>query len=199
MLDVDPSARRSEDFYPTPSFMTRALRRRVQLTWAGARLVEPCCGDGAIVRELPAGLDVLTNDIVIRPPAIPEFTLDARQGTTWDAFRLTGRLSVCVTNPPFDQAFDIAAQALEAVDVGLILLLRLSWLEPTEERGPWLQLHPPTRLIVMPRHDFRGNGKTDSVSAAWLIWDKCGGGLCRPGVEVVTKRERDELARESAA
>jgi hypothetical protein len=48
----------------------------------------------------------------------------------------------------------------------------------------------------MPRHDFRGNGKTDSVSAAWFIWDKSrGGGLCRPGIEVVTKGERDRLMR----
>lgn len=196
MLDVNPSARRDDDFYPTPEWMTRALLRRIPLSnwnWSGDRVIEPCCGDGAILREL-RGVDVCTNDIVARDPVVPEFLLDARALESWRAFTAGQRLSICVTNPPFEYAFDIAEHAHDHVQIGLILLLRLSWLEPTIERGPWLKAHPPTKLIVMPRHDFRGNGSTDSVTSAWVIWDKAGA-LGRGGIDFVTRRERDELMR----
>jgi hypothetical protein len=52
------------------------------------------------------------------------------------------------------------------------MLLRLSYLEPTEDRGAWLNSHPPTDLIVLPRISFTGNGKTDSVTCAWIVWRK---------------------------
>ena len=200
LLDVDVTARHDEDFYRTPIWQTRVLFDRVNRHWGGF-VVEPCVGDGAIVAQIPDGLDVLTNDLVVREPMVPEYRLDARLPETWRRFAAVGRLDVVVTNPPFDVAFDIAQHALEACHVGLALLLRLSWLEPTEDprdlskaRGPWLAAHPPTRLIVMPRYDYRGNGKTDSVTSAWMVWAKRPD-FCQPGVEVVTKAERDALER----
>lgn len=196
LLDVDPSARRDEDFYATPAFQTRALLARCPLGglsgWGG-RIVEPCCGDGAIVRELSGDFDLLTNDVVAREPFVPDFLLDATQAKTWDAFRRVDKLDAVITNPPFDQAFDIVRHALDAVEIGLAILLRLSWLEPTDERGEWLSEHPPTRQIVLPRHDYRGNGKTDSVTSAWLLWAKRDW-FCDPGIEIVTKAECDALA-----
>jgi hypothetical protein len=194
-LEQDPHIRRDEDFYATARWMTQALLRRCPLTnlslWNG-RLVEPCCGDGAIVLALPSDLDVLTNDVVARGGMLPEFLLDATLPETWAAFARTGKLDAAVTNPPFNEALAIVQQAYSAVEIGVVMLLRLSWLEPTEDRGPWLQTHPPTRVIVMPRYDFRGDGKTDSVCAAWMLWAKRPY-FCDPGIEVVTKGERDEL------
>ena len=67
-------------------------------------------------------------------------------------------------------------------------------MEPTDERGPWLKAHPPTRVIVMPRPDYRGTGKSDSVTSAWFIWAK-DREFCEPGFDFVTKAERDELMR----
>lgn len=192
LLDVDPTARRDDDFYATPAWMTRALLRRRAIQDWGGRHVEPCVGDGAILGQLGNRLDVLTNDIVPRGDVVPEFLLDARRPDTWAMFARTGRLDVVVTNPPFDVAFDIVQHALTFAGIGVALLLRLSWLEPTGDRGPWLAEHPPTRLIVMPRHDFRGNGKTDSVTSAWMLW-AVKPWFCDPGIEVVTKDERDEL------
>ena len=40
------------------------------------------------------------------------------------------------------------------------------------DRGAWLNEHPPTTLIVLPRISFTGNGKTDSVTCAWMVWEK---------------------------
>lgn len=191
LLEVDPHVRRSEDFYATPAYQTRALLRRIRLD--GCALVEPCVGDGAIVRELPEMvLPVTTNDIVQRGDFAPDFLQDARKPSSWDLFEAAVPIGVVLTNPPFEPAFEIVQLAYERAAVAVIMLLRLSWLEPTEERGPWLAKHPPTRLIVLPRHDYRGNGKTDSVTSAWMVWSKWER-FCAPGVDVVTKDERDEL------
>jgi hypothetical protein len=190
----DPTARRDDDFYATPPWMTRVLLRRRPLEAGVGRVFEPCVGDGAILRELPAAADTLTNDLVARAPVVPEFLLDARRPECWEAFRKTGPIGVVITNPPFNSAFDILRAAWPYAEHGVALLLRLSWLEPTEDRGPWLEAHPPTRLIVMPRWDFRGNGETDSVTTAWLLWARSPG-FCAPGIEIVGRAERDVLMR----
>jgi hypothetical protein len=48
----------------------------------------------------------------------------------------------------------------------------MSYLEPVENRGVWLNEHPPTTLIVLPRISFTGDGKTDNVTCAWMVWRK---------------------------
>jgi hypothetical protein len=193
----DPAGRRDEDFYATPAWQTRALLRRQPVATFG-RIVEPCVGDGAILRELGGG-DVLTNDLVARDPILPEFLLDARQPSTWDAFACTGRIDTVITNVPFKDAFEIAQVAWERAAFGLILLLRLSWLEPVDDppRGAWLAAYPPTRCIVMPRWSYRNNGETDSVTSAWFLWAKVPG-FFMPGFDFVTTVERDQLIAEIA-
>lgn len=199
-LEQDPAARRQDDFYATPAWQTRALLARLRPFSSLERVIEPAAGDGAIVRELTAqSVTVVTNDIVVREPMLPDFLLDARQRATWSAFAQAGRIDYVLTNLPFDVSFEIAQHAYEYANLAVILLLRLSWLEPTEDRGPWLCGHPPTSVIVMPRHDYRGNGATDSVTSAWMVWEKQAsrrhdnGPLCRPGLDVVTREERDRL------
>lgn len=191
---IDPTARHDEDFYATPAWQTQALLRRIAQRDSsyGLRLFEPCVGDGAIVRELPLPWWVVTNDVVVREPFLPDFLLDARRPESWDAFARLGPFDVVATNLPFDVAFDIAPHAYAHAEGLLALLLRLSWMEPTEDRGPWLRDHPPTSAIVLPRTDYRGNGKTDSVTSAWFLWDR-GLGLQLPPFDFVTKDERDEL------
>jgi hypothetical protein len=58
----------------------------------------------------------------------------------------------------------------------MAMLLRLSYLEPCENRASWLVEHPPAKLIVFnPRPRFRADtGGTDSVTSAWFIWHRFG-------------------------
>ena len=56
--------------------------------------------------------------------------------------------------------------------VGVAFLLRLSFVEPTNERGDWLEKNPPTGRITLPRYSFTGDGRSDSVTAEWMIWHK---------------------------
>jgi hypothetical protein len=99
-----------------------------------------------------------------------------------------------VSNPPFNLAEAIVPLALEHARIGVAMVLRLSWFEPTLDRADFLKQHPPA-LINMPRHDFRGDGKTDSVTSAWFIWlaDDGARQFGRFPNDVVTPDERDEL------
>jgi hypothetical protein len=81
-----------------------------------------------------------------------------------------------ITNPPYNQAPAILPLALDNCRVGMAMLLRLSYLEPSRNRARWLAEHPPAKLIVFnPRPQFRADtGGTDSVTTAWFIWHRFG-------------------------
>lgn len=173
---LDTGARAVFDFYPTPAWMTRSLLVH-HPEIAGAVVLECASGDDAITDVLrqEAGCRVFTNDI---DPAQPAHThLDATQPELWSLYRgrrEAGRsIEWVVTNPAFTVAFEMVQHAVETAAFGVAFLLRKTFLEPTEERGPWLAAHPPTRIIGLPRHKFRaGADSTDSVSCDWMIWAK---------------------------
>jgi len=187
LLESDPSVRRAFDYYPTPAWMTRALLRRMPaLTFS--QVLEPCAGDGAIVGVLrEAGAIVDTNDL--DPSRETDWHLDATRDESWASFRSP---TWTITNVPFNLADQIVPLAVKHSRRGVATILRLSWLEPTADRADFLKEHPPDRLLVLPRHDFKGRGSTDSVTSAWFIWDHARH-LAPQGIEIVTKAERDEL------
>jgi hypothetical protein len=191
LLGVDPQARRALDYYPTPTWMTKALLAREPHI---NDVLEPCAGDGAIERVLRAdGRTVWTNDI--DESRTVDSHHDITRPETWGAFDLT-LWHWCVTNLPFNVADLVVplAHARKPWIGGLAFLLRLSWLEPTDARQLFLEKHPPRRIHVLPRHDFRGNGQTDSVTSAWLVWDD--NQASRSGISIVTKGERDRYIAE---
>lgn len=196
-VTVDPRRgrkRRKDDFYRTPAWMVRALLSRMHLM-GGHRVMCPCAGDGAIVRELPLSVHVVTNDIVQRDPLIPDFLLDATRRDSWDAFERYGPLHVTIENPTFELTFPVAEHALARSRDGVALLQRCTWPEPTEERDEWLAEHPPSAEIRMPRWNFRslnGKGGSDTACPSWWVWN-LGAELIAPGFDIVTRRERDEL------
>lgn len=175
--------RRKDDFYPTPGAATRALLSRIRIA-AGTTVLECCAGAQDITRELRgAGLQVVTNDTDGRS----DLALDATREDCWRSFPRTAWV---ITNPPFNRAAEIVRLAheftLRQSLGGVAMLLRLSFLEPCDNRGDWLSLHPPTDVIVLPRISFTGDGRTDNVTCAWLVWRK---GVRGQRVEIITKRE----------
>lgn len=191
LLDVDPTARREGDFYETPAWMTMALVERVGIS---GRVMEPCAGRGAISNLLARHVGNIGAVAVNEPFPQPDCQLDAsrldatKQGS-WDMWPVWEWV---VTNPPFNLADQIVPLALNHARFGVAMLLRLSWLEPTEARSAFLKAHAPDRLIVLPRHDFRGNGSTDSVTSAWFVWYGVSLAPIRE-IAIVTRDERDEL------
>lgn len=159
--------RRPHDQYYTPASACDVLKRH----WDGWKdcdlLIEPCVGMGDIVDRFPDGNWFACD---IDPQVQPNKIADMTQEKEWDGYTRWENPGV-ITNPPFSCAFQILENALYHCD-RVAMLLRLSFLEPTRERGPWLAENPPDLVIVLPRISFTGDGKTDSVTCAWMIWDK---------------------------
>lgn len=165
---VDDGLRSGFDFYETPAFMTRSLVT-FHPAISGSRVLECCAGRNAIGRVLrdEAGCTLYTNDLDPQHPANTQ--CDATNGKYW--MHQAPIVDWVITNPPFNVAMKILPLAVMHARVGVAFLLRKTFLEPTEERGPWLEQHPPTRAIGEPRYAFRG-GATDSVSCDWYLWEK---------------------------
>jgi hypothetical protein len=172
-------ARSDRDAHWTPAEGTRHLLR-----WCpevlGQDVWEPCAGAGWMRDTLrdEGGCLVRASDIVPMGEGIEEMDALARQDR-WHGW--------IVTNPPFNLAIQIAQHAL-SLSPRVALLVRLSFLEPTRERGPFLARRPPDRVIITPRMRFpRGDGLpqrgTDSVTTAWLVWGVA------PGRVIVSTKE----------
>lgn len=155
-------ARRKHDFYPTPGWATEALFEYCLQFFTASAAIEPCAGEGAISEVLRTHfVDLATSDID------PLRKVD----NICDASTLkVNPYTAVITNPPFNQAIEIVRNFVEQ-RVMCAFLLRLSFLEPTEARGNWLAKNPPAGLIILPRISFTGDGKTDSVTCAWMVWN----------------------------
>lgn len=181
------SKRRSYDWYPTPGYATRRL---VDHATIDGTVLEPCVGAGDIsnmLQQYSLANKIIRNDV--DPMREAEFHMDARLPETWAAFPPCDWV---VTNPPFSVASEIVPLAYDHAGIGMALLLRLSYLEPCKGRGAWLAAYPPLSLFVLPRISFTGDGRHDSVTCAWMVWDKrfpSGSGsvkVLQPGGDVVS-------------
>lgn len=177
--------RRANDAYYTPAWQTRALLAHQEISGV---VLEPCAGDFAIsdvvsehlwrkFKDCRAGetasSSMTVNDIHGRPP----YAIDA---STPDLYKKeehggVGAVDWVISNPPYQMPLcrDIVAQAVKHARIGVAMLLRLSFLEPTAKvnpRGPWLARHPPSRILVLPRYSYTQDGKSDSCTTAWMIW-----------------------------
>lgn len=162
--------RRNLDAYYTPDWATREL---LNITYGlglneDDAILEPCSGDGAIAKVLRETVkNVWKNDIDEGMWAT--YHRDATDPLFWQ--ECATNMDWIISNPPFSLAHSIVSQAVAAKPRwGVAMLLRLSFLEPTYERGDWLEQNPPSTIIVLPRISFTGDGKTDSVTTAWFIW-----------------------------
>lgn len=176
-------ARKKLDFYETNLGQVRALLARTSINPCSI-VLEPCAGLLAISDPIKdANNVVITNDVNQELKGL-DFYLDAKSNILYESVKAKyGSIDWVITNPPFSEAYHIARTALPYVSYGMILLLRLTWLEPTLERGAWLITNPPTRLLVFgsPRPSYTGKG-TDSATTAWFIWSK----HVAPGIEFIT-------------
>lgn len=180
-------ARRALDAYMTPAQAVKALLAAVDI--AGG-VLEPCCGDQAMALALlahPPVQIVGVNDI---DPKMAHRNEDATAPAFWE--REHNRHDWIVTNPPFNVASKIVPQAFLAARRGVAMLLRLTFLEPCGDREHFLSVYPPSQLIVLPRMSFTGDGKTDSVTCAWMVWDK--DIEAQQGITVVPKSQLRDAA-----
>lgn len=141
-------------------------------------ILEPCVGESAILQVLQHRFQksrFITADI--NSEHDPDWNADMTLKHSWESlFANTERPDWTITNPPFSTAIHILENAYEYSKIGVVMLLRLTFLEPTKKRMTFLQKHPPNKMIIFgqPRPSFTNNGETDSVTTAWFIWTKDG-------------------------
>jgi hypothetical protein len=155
------------DQYYTPDHAIDLCLTNLDFELTGT-VLEPCCGENAISNKLKAlDLTVITNDIDLANPA--DYHLDRSSYKSWQGIRED--YDWIITNPPFNQAHDIIPLAQYKARLGVIALLRLTWLEPCANRREFLAQIPPDQILVTPRIRFKNN-KTDNMTTAWFIWLK---------------------------
>lgn len=166
--------RRNLDAYYTPEKAVESLRQQLDGTFnPWDKMFEPCNGNGSISNVFKKANEGQWLTADIDPSVKPDVVMDSSSRAEWAKLNSNGiKHDWVITNPPFNCAFDILKNGMEFANEGVILLLRLSFLEPTLERGSWLQQNPPDKIIVLPRISFTGDGKCDSVTCCWMIWDK---------------------------
>lgn len=168
--------RRDKDFYETAAWQVDALVENLPefLSFRNPFVLCPCVGDGSLMRrlkELHHGAQFITNDI---DPARDAHThMDATTAIFWERIRdQWWHINFVIENFPFNVEHLILPHAYDTVRDALVAMARVSYAEPTKDRGPWLSTHPYDKRITLERHSFTGNGKTDSATTDWLVWAK---------------------------
>src|SRR5579875_2157299 len=137
----------------TPSWAIEALLEYVDVN--GLRVLEPCAGDGVIVRALEAhGAIVTASDIT--------------EGVDFLTTDYPERFDYVITNPPYRLAQEFVTKAMDVAD-SVVMLLRLGFLAG-QKRKAWWDEHRPTGIYILSRRpSFTGKG-TDSADYAWVMW-----------------------------
>ncbi len=163
----------SGDRYYTPIPIYEWLQSKLELS--EQRIFDPCCGQDHPT-ETVFGLnnEVWENDIDLG--VWSEFSFDATDINNWENMP---DIDWTITNPPYTQPplDEIIRNSLEFSEVGVAMLLRLSYLEPCPNRRDILagKVGQNKELLAVypcnPRPKFDPNKKgTDSSTVAWIIW-----------------------------
>jgi hypothetical protein len=138
------------------------------------RVLEPCCGNGLMSDALiDMGCEVLSADIdenLDYPDCYLDATVPYNLPRGWD------RPDWVITNPPYSQPTcqKIIENAYDRCQIGIAMLLRLSYLEPCRGRAEFLNSAWLSHLIIFnPRPRFRLDTKgSDNCTVAWFVWRK---------------------------
>lgn len=161
------------DYYPTPDWCVRRFLEK-----AGGRLksgtwLEPCAGDGAIIRACRA--TGVTSDFVAvelqehfreqlsDTPGVVETHI-----SDYLKYEHSGpKVQVAITNPPYTLAQKMIQHALTQAEQ-VCMLLRLNFLA-SEVRVEWMQKNVPDIYVIPNRPSFRGKG-SDACEYGWFVW-----------------------------
>ena len=170
--------RRGDDFYATPQWCVHRLLEALPLH-DGAWL-EPCAGDGAIIRAVrTSGADPTWTAYEIRPEAEPELRRlpglgKLRCGSRGNFLvavaernRDERAFDVVLTNPPFSSAMEFIEACLPLAST-VCMLLRLNFLA-SERRAAFMRATPPDVYVLPNRPSFTGGG-TDATEYCWAVW-----------------------------
>jgi len=157
--------RREADFYETPYSLTRLLLQKIT-PLKGMSVLEPSCGNGAIVK-------------VLKEEGFKNITAyDLKDGT--DFLQETRQFDLIYGNPPYSKAFEFIQKAKRVARHGFYYLLPLSYLHGKQRYDEIYNRHDDYRLkhvFVFTRYPMLGeplreDGKihTGFIVFAWFHW-----------------------------
>lgn len=161
------------DTYPTPSWATRriieALTQHHAIDLRFASILEPCCGEGAIIRELRAsgargevvGLDTRLEALPYARGAGASKVMQAR------AQDYIAQYDLAITNPPFDQAGEIIMSTLQNARVCAFLLRSAFRLNA-------FRANMPDEFKLPQRPEFLASYRCKTKNAQGARIDGCG-------------------------
>jgi hypothetical protein len=160
-------ARKANDFYATPSWVTKALvpfiPKRINRVW------ECACGDGQMVKPLKeSGFDVIPTDI---------------DNSGWDFLAMpawANPFDAIITNPPFDLATQFIEQALRFTEpnAGFVAMLLRTDFDHAKSRTHLFRDSPVfsckvallKRIVWFVEDDGKPKA-SPSFNHAWYVWD----------------------------
>ncbi len=174
--------RQENDFYSTPAWCVHRLLERLRLP--GGMWLEPCVGEGAIVRAVSEVRHDLTwdvNDLVLRPhfdlglstlvDQVTEQNFLDYEGLNRNVNQYGKPYDVCITNPPYSLAEEFIEHALSLSTV-VVMLLRLNFLGSAKRLPLFERVGIPSVYVLPNRPSFMGDGTTDATEYAWFVWDQ---------------------------
>lgn len=173
-FSLNSTKRNKNDYYQTPYSMTRQL---LEVENFEGKILEPCCGAGAIVkvlRDYDKSIDYcdLNN----------EFSLTGIFKNFKDFINDDfDRYDNIITNPPFSLAKEFILKAKEITNNKIAMLLPLNYLHGvTRYNEIYLDRKFPLKAVYvfcrygMLEETIRDDGsyRTGMMVYAWYIWDK---------------------------
>lgn len=163
--------RRADDFYATPAWCVRRLLERLALP--AGNWLEPCAGDGAIIRAV-GRQDVTWTAVELRHEARGRLVEVVDSTEVFVGFDFVGgdfggtEFAAVITNPPFSLALPFIEHALELAP-WVVMLLRLNFLA-SAGRAEFFREQAPDVYVLPNRPSFTDDGRTDATEYAWFVW-----------------------------
>lgn len=193
MSSTNRGGQRSEaDFYATPPWVTHRLLDEFEFHdplhvvsggWPnlpGGRWLEPCAGDGEIIRTVNSrrsdivwSINELRSEMRPVLEGLPHEELVIGNALGLELEQFGGKkFDVAITNPPFRLAMPIVQKCMKLAKMTVMLLRLNFW--GSDDRRDFMAAFPPQTLVIPNRPMFGLNkdGKpgTDSPEYAWMIW-----------------------------
>ena len=166
----------AKDYYPTPGYCVRRLLEEVELP--GGAWLEPCVGDGAIVRAVnETRSDIVWYSCEIRDVVPPIKQSHFHHHVDFLKWPTPRHWDVIITNPSYAIAQETVEKALGLTPV-VAMLLRIGFLE-SARRNEWVRKHTPSIYILPNRPSFKWKG-SDATTYSWMVWSRA-----RPTVKVL--------------
>lgn len=160
-----------KDVYPTPRWAIDLALENIDLQ--GTRWLEPCAGEGAIVRTIKdhsPDIEVTACELRdTRSDLVASGADHVRIDNFLETFHTFGLFDTVFTNPPYSLAMEFVQASLQVAD-HVCMLLRVNFLG-SEHRADWLRDHLPDVYILPNRPSFTKGG-TDSTEYAWMQWHR---------------------------